>query len=293
MPPTGDSSVTLLQQHCREPDQVRVTTAPVLGQPPAAFPVAPRNGRTGLLVVPALVVVVATVVVGVLAVHGSAGMHVALTGLAALIGSQAVLWHRQRRLAGDLQRSQSSFRTLVKSSVDPVVIVDETLRVTFVSQAVADLLGLDPACAPGMPLVDAVHYDDRGPLAVALNAPPSGTDDFAVRTARVRHADGRWRLIQATVRDLRSDPDVGALVLYCRDVTSRVPAAGIDPDLQEFSLTDPVTGLPNRAALVRRLGAVQREAHARPYSLALVRISGLASEVLAPDTETAVLRALT
>jgi predicted signal transduction protein with EAL and GGDEF domain len=72
-----------------------------------------------------------------------------------------------------------------------------------------------------------------------------------------------------------------------------VPAAGIDPDLHEFSLTDPVTGLPNRGALVRRLGAVQREAPGRPFSLALVRISGLASEILAPDTETAVLRTLT
>jgi predicted signal transduction protein with EAL and GGDEF domain len=70
-----------------------------------------------------------------------------------------------------------------------------------------------------------------------------------------------------------------------------VPAAGIDPDLSEFSLSDPVTGLPNRAALVRRLAALQRET--RPFALALVRISGLASEILAPDTETTVLRALT
>ncbi|HET6391511.1 MAG TPA: GGDEF domain-containing phosphodiesterase, partial [Blastococcus sp.] len=70
-------------------------------------------------------------------------------------------------------------------------------------------------------------------------------------------------------------------------------AAGIDPDLHEFSLTDPVTGLPNRAALVRRLGAVQRQPHGRLAALALVRISGLASEVLAPGTEDAVLRSLT
>jgi EAL domain-containing protein (putative c-di-GMP-specific phosphodiesterase class I)/GGDEF domain-containing protein len=142
-------------------------------------------------------------------------------------------------------------------------------------------------------VVAAVHPDDRSALFGALNAHAGQSDEHAVRTARVRHADGRWRLIQATVRDLRADPDVAALVLYCRDVSSRVPAAGIDPDLAEFSLTDPVTGLPNRAALVRRLGAVQREAPARPFALALVRISGLASEILAPDTETAVLRTLT
>ena len=45
------------------------------------------------------------------------------------------------------------------------------------------------------------------------------------------------------MRDLRADPDVGALVLYCRDVTSRAPAPGVDSELLELSLTDPVTGL--------------------------------------------------
>ena len=95
------------------------------------------------------------------------------------------------------------------------------------------------------------------------------------------------------MRDLRTDPDVGALVLYCRDVTARVPAPGFDPELAELSLTDPVTGLPNRAALVRRLGAVQREAGRARSPSPLIGVDGLAAEVLAPDTEAAVLRALT
>jgi PAS domain S-box-containing protein len=242
--------------------------------------------------VPGVVVAVALIVAGLLPGPGVVGALLAAAGLAVLVGFQATLWSRQRRLTGDLQRSQSSFRTLVKSSVDPVLILDDQLRVTFASQAVADLLGVDPAVAVGMPVVAGVHPDDRSALFGALSAAGGGYV-LAVRPPRVRLADGRWRLLQATVRDLRADPDVGALVLYCRDVTARVPAAGIDPDLHEFSLTDPVTGLPNRGALVRRLGAVQREAPGRPFSLALVRISGLASEILAPDTETAVLRTLT
>ena len=80
-------------------------------------------------------------------------MLVGLAGLAVLLASQGVALARQRRLTGDLQRSQSSFRTLVKSSVDPVVILDDELRVTFASQSVADLLGVDPACIVGRPIV--------------------------------------------------------------------------------------------------------------------------------------------
>ena len=289
----GDGPPAGLQPAHPDPDSPPVTTAPVQGQPAAAFPVAPRGGRAGLVVVPVLGGVAALLLLAVVvALPGSPGVLVALSGLAVLIGGQTVLWRRQHRLAGDLRRSQSSFRTLVKSSVDPVVIVDETLRVTFVSQAVADLLGLDPAGALGRRLVDTVHPDDRGPLALALDAAPRGADDVAVRTARVRHADGRWRLIQATVRDLRGDPDVGALVLYCRDVSSRVPAPSVDPELPEFSLTDAVTGLPNRAALVRRLGAVQRRP-GRSSALALIGIDGMGADILPPGTEETVLRGLT
>jgi len=283
----------MLQVRRPEPDLDQVTTAPLMGQPAAACPVAPRSGRAGLLAVPTLVVAVAGVLGAVLSVSTALRLTIALAGLLVLVCFQTVLWRRQGRLAGDLQRSQSSFRTLVKSSVDPVLILDDQLRVTFASESVGDLLGLDPAGLIGQPITGPVHPDDRDGLAEALHSPPSDSTEFTVRTARIHDREGRWRLIQATVRDLRADPDVGALVLYCRDVSARVPVPGIDPELSELSLTDPVTGLPNRAALVRRLGAVQREASGRPFALALVRVSGLDADAPAPDTEVDVLRALT
>ncbi|HEV7211556.1 MAG TPA: EAL domain-containing protein [Blastococcus sp.] len=287
--------MTMLQLAARSPDYSQVTTARLPGQPAAACPVAPRWGRAGLLAVPVLFVAVTAVLVAVTAVPAGTvlGLLVAAGGLALLLASLAVLWRRQRSLGRDLRRSQSSFRTLVKSSVDPVVILDDTLRITFGSPVVLDLLGLDEAGAFGLPLADVVHPDDAPTLFGALDGPRNTSGEFAVRTARVRAADGRWRLIQATVRDLRDDPDVGALVLYCRDVTARTPEPGADAELLELALTDPVTGLPNRAALVRRLGEVQRSTRGHRYSLALVGISGLDDGVLTPETEPAVLRALT
>jgi PAS domain S-box-containing protein len=281
----------MLQVPIQDPDLQQVTTAPVLGQPAAAKPAAPTNGRAGLLAVPALLVASSAVLGVVLSPGLAPRLLFALVGLVVPVAIQAALYARQRRLAGDLQRSQSSFRTLVKSSVDPVVILDEDLRITFASQAVADMLGLDPADVSGLRVVDAVHPDDRATLTAGLNRHGGPSDEVAVRTARVKHSDGRWRLIQATVRDLRTDPDVGALVLYCRDVTARVPAPGFDPELAELSLTDPVTGLPNRAALVRRLGAMQRQG--RPSALAVIGVDGLATEALTPDAEAAALRSLT
>jgi PAS domain S-box-containing protein len=283
----------MLQVRIGDPDLDHVTTAPVLGQPAAAYPAAPRNGRAGLFAVPALGVAAVCAVLGVV-MSGStvARLVFALVGLAVPLSLQTGLYLRQRRLTGDLHRSQSSFRTLVKSSIDPVIILDDQLRITYASESFIDLVGYEPAGLIGRPVTAPVHPDDRASLFSGLQAPAGDGTEVAVRTARVRHADGRWRLIQATVRDLRTDPDVGALVLYCRDVTARVPAPGFDPELAELSLTDPVTGLPNRAALVRRLGTVQREG-SRPYALALIGVDGLATEALTPDAEAAVLRSLT
>jgi PAS domain S-box-containing protein len=283
----------MLQLAARDPDQDDVTTAPVLGQPAAAFPAAPRRGRARFLAVPVLVVAVAALVTAVLSASTAPGLLIALPAIGVLLAFQVGAWRRHHRLTGDLQRSQSSFRTLLKSSVDPVVILDDKLRVTFTSHAVAQMLGLDPAQLLGLNVLTAVHPDDRDTLFGAFCDHPDENNQFAVRTARIRHADGRWRLIQATVRDLRADPDVGALVLYCRDITAQVPVPGVDPELSGLSLTDPVTGLPNRAALVRRLGTVQREAGGRPFALALVGIQGLHDQILSPDAEIAVLRALT
>ncbi|MBB3086868.1 putative bifunctional diguanylate cyclase/phosphodiesterase [Geodermatophilus sabuli] len=214
----------------------------------------------------------------------------AITGLLLVLVHQVVTWRAQHRLTAELLSSQAYFRTLVRSSADPVVILDDRLRVTFASKAVTDLLGHAPDDVLGRCLDEVVHRDDTGHLTDALRGTaPGGVP--AVRTARVRHADGSWRLLQATVRDLRDDPDVGAFVLYCRDVTGSGADAASEPALVELALTDPVTGLPNRAALVRRLAALRLEARGRPRALALLGVPGLAGR--APEDAAVALRALT
>ena len=218
-----------------------------------------------------------------------------LLGLAVATGLSAALLltaRRQRLLAGTLRSSQSLFIALVKSTPDPVLVLDADLRVTYISPGSAALLGLDAGAVTGS-IAALIHPDDRPNLVELLTGPRSAGSEVAVRTARVRHADGRWRLIQATVHDRRHDPDVGALVLFCRDITARAPVPGVDPEMLELSLTDPATGLPNRSALVRRLGAVQRSARGHRFALALVGVDGLDSAVLDPETEAAVLRSLT
>ncbi len=280
-----------LQGCSARPDNNEVTTASGPGQSPVASPAAPRSGRIGVVAVPA-----AGIAAGI-AVGIAVGVAVVLDprpGVLAVVGGllvvPLVLWWHQRRLSVALHRTQNSLRALVRSSVDPVVILDDSLRVTFASEAAGELLGLDLSDPARGRIGDAVHPDDRAALFGSLDC---GSGGSAVRTARVRRTDGGWRLIQATVHDLRGDPDTAALVLHCRDVSPSAPAPGADSELLELALTDPVTGLPNRTALIRRLGAVQHGPRKRPFSLALIGIGGWIPDALSSGEEATVLRALT
>ena len=212
------------------------------------------------------------------------GTALALLGLGGLVAHQTTSWRTQQRLTADLQRSKAYFRALVRGSIDPVVILDEGLTVRWASPAITDILGLDPGRTAGLALPDVVHPDDLTVLLAGIAVRSDADGETKTRTARVRHVDGRWRLIEARIRDLRSDPDVGALVLYCRDVTADGPARGSDADLVAFSTVDPATGLPNRSAMTMRLGAALRAPADRPSSLVVLGIDGLpaadAGEVL-------------
>jgi diguanylate cyclase (GGDEF)-like protein/PAS domain S-box-containing protein len=202
------------------------------------------------------------------------GAVLGMLGLGAVLAHQTTSWRTQQRLTRDLQRSEAYFRTLVRGSVDPVVILDGQLQITWVSPGITDLLGIDPERIVGRPIADTVHPDDAAGLVAALSAPHD--EEIRTRSARVRQLDGRWRLLQARVRDLRSDPDVGALVLYCRDVSATAPGPA-EPDLTAFSTTDPATGLPNRSALTQRLAAALRSPSVHATSLVVLGVDGFAA----------------
>src|SRR3954469_16896134 len=172
-------------------------------------------------------------ITGKLTIFGTA---LGVLGLVALLAHQLVSWRTQQQLTRDLQRGAAWFRTLVRGSADPVLILDDQLRIEWVSPAITELLGYEPDRLIGLPIATAVHPDDAPVVVAALSALQDGAE-IKTRTARVRHLDGRWRLIQARVRDLRSDPDVGALVLYLCDVSAAPQQTA--PDLSVFSTTDP------------------------------------------------------
>jgi diguanylate cyclase (GGDEF)-like protein len=195
------------------------------------------------------------------------------TGLALTGVHRVVVVGDEMRFAGRLGRSEAYFRNLVRASSDAVLVLDDDRAITWAAPALAD-----PADAAGRPLVghqvtDRVHPQDVETVRAWLADDGDGAALGGLCSFRLPAADGSWQVWEAGVTDLRADAAVGALVLHCRDVTVRLHA---EDELRSLAFTDPVTGLPNRAAhviaLAEELAAAGDEAE---VSLLLFELEGL------------------
>lgn len=234
------------------------------------------------LVLPHLTLLAAVATVGGVALAGgrpTPGMIAGLVFCVALAALHRWLSAREEhRLTARLRRSESYFRSLVQSGGDAVVILDDDLRISWASPALGRSLGEAAATLVGRPLLECVHPDDVGGLTAAL--PIAGTDvrpvptDSGLLTLRLPDGAGEWRYLEAGVSDLRRDPDVGAVVLHCRDMTERHAR---EQALQGIAYTDPVTGLPNRAGVLSALQKAVTAPDGVPSTLLMIELVGLAT----------------
>lgn len=125
-----------------------------------------------------------------------------------------------------MQVNEHSVRALMRNARDVAAVVSPAGILLYVSDAAAQVLGYPADKVVGTALIDYAHPDDRidvaRRMAERLNAAPgsSGTAVF-----RFRHADGRWRLVEATSYNQLHEPSIQGLVLNVRDVTKQVDTA--------------------------------------------------------------------
>lgn len=146
--------------------------------------------------------------------------------------------------------SEERFRALVQDSGDVIALLDTDGTVRYVSPAVRHLIGVEPEDLPGGRFRDWLHPDDlsltQEVLAAALTD-PGGQHRCEVR---LRHSDGEYRWVEATLRNLAHNPAVDGLVANLRDITERRAVV----DRLNFDANhDALTGVLNRAAFLRDL----------------------------------------
>jgi diguanylate cyclase (GGDEF)-like protein/PAS domain S-box-containing protein len=250
--------------------------------PPVTGSVGPYESSAGYQVLAVPMAAVALAIVYHLLVIGMPDRTAVLLGVA--VGQAIAL--RDLLIAADLRRyaqrlsaQQAHLRALVAGTSDVTMMLDDGLMVRWQSPAAAQQFGLADEDVVGRPLADRIHPDDvvafTEQLRRVVNAPYEVTVAPLPRLVEARLRDGadRWRETESTISDLRSAPDVEALVVQVRDVGQR---RQLERTLHRLASTDQRTGLPNRLELLRAVAARRRGGH-RYGALLVVDLHGVAA----------------
>jgi diguanylate cyclase (GGDEF)-like protein/PAS domain S-box-containing protein len=186
-----------------------------------------------------------------------------------------LLWdgrRRQRaeRYAAEL-RNRERFEAMVEQGSDLSLLTDRDGSQLYVSPAVDHVLGYPPGSLVASRIPDLIHADDVLAVGLMLNrardAGRAGPVDL-----RILHADGSWRTIDAIVVDMTSVPAVGGMLWTARDVTDR---RSLESKLERQALSDPLTGVANRALFMDHLElAAVRAGQGRPFAVLLADLDG-------------------
>jgi diguanylate cyclase (GGDEF)-like protein/PAS domain S-box-containing protein len=162
--------------------------------------------------------------------------------------------------AEELRSRRDRFEAMVQHSSDLIAVVGADGRVAYASRAVSELFGVDPGVdgAVGADPLVGVLAGDRAGVAAALQYAMSVPGVHGPVQCRIVRADGSRRVVEGTATNLLDDPDVGGVVLACRDVTSQAEA---NDALRQRAFSDPLTGLATRDVLLDRLGTALAAAH--------------------------------
>ncbi|HZF68985.1 MAG TPA: PAS domain S-box protein [Gemmatirosa sp.] len=154
-----------------------------------------------------------------------------------------------------LRERETHFRRLIENSSDYVMVVDTTGAITYVGPSVEQMLGYTPEEMLGGRPVDLVHPDDVPHVmeAIAVHVASPGT--ITRIQYRMRHKDGRWRIVENVGRTVSPHNVDEGLIANCRDITERVEAERalrerderfrrLIENAADFVVTiDPVTGV--------------------------------------------------
>ena len=123
-----------------------------------------------------------------------------------------------------LRESEALFRAVVEKSAEVLLLTNVEGRILYVSPPVTEGFAYSPADLIGREARELVYEEDAHTIAEAMLWVRQNPGKSKNATLRIRHGDGSLRWVEVTMRNLLSEPGVGAIVSNLRDVTDRKQA---------------------------------------------------------------------
>jgi diguanylate cyclase (GGDEF)-like protein/PAS domain S-box-containing protein len=169
----------------------------------------------------------------------------------------------------ELRQSEERFRSLVQNSLDVITVVDARGTIVYYSPSAERVMGYNPEEFIGKNALEEsqIHPDDLPRVRDIFGYLVENPGVNYSMELRMRHADGSWRVFEATGNNLLDDPSVNGIVVNSRDITER---KAFEEQLSHQAFHDPLTDLPNRALFTDRLGHALARADRHPESVAIL-----------------------
>ncbi len=121
-----------------------------------------------------------------------------------------------------LQQKQRQFRAMIEHSSDGVLLTrPDNGGIFYASPGLERVLGYTIEDLRGREPHEFVHPDQREERLKSHSEVMSSPGKVIIVEVMVRHKDGSWRWIEATVSNLLEEPSVRAVVMNFRDITER------------------------------------------------------------------------
>jgi diguanylate cyclase (GGDEF)-like protein/PAS domain S-box-containing protein len=170
----------------------------------------------------------------------------------------------RKRAEQALLNSQEQLRTIANNLPVQISYVDADLVVRFVNEAYRNDVGIAPELAVGKKLIEVVNKPFYQSIQIHLERVLAGERVHFETTTNIRKQERIWDSVY--IPD-RQNGHVAGFYIMSQDITARKL---LETSLEYKANRDALTGLPNRNALLERLGTAVARANRSNQPLAVL-----------------------
>jgi two-component system cell cycle sensor histidine kinase/response regulator CckA len=128
---------------------------------------------------------------------------------------------QRKRIEDALRQSERWFRSMIENASEMVIAVDVDGTAKYVSPSCKRMLGREQKELLGTSVFNLVHPEDVRTVQLEFARLLELKGMTTPLEFRCRHADGKWRTIVASARNLMHDPSVYGVIINARDATEQ------------------------------------------------------------------------
>ncbi|MGD0210214.1 MAG: PAS domain S-box protein [Desulfomonilia bacterium] len=138
----------------------------------------------------------------------------------------------RKRVEEALRESEERFRSLIQSSSDIIVILDQNGLITYESPSMEQILKYPAGKMIGKNPMDYMHPEDIGGVVKALAEVFEDVNPGIPSEFRFKRADGTWVYLEAIGNNLIDYPGINGVVITARDITERKKGEELKLDME-------------------------------------------------------------